>query len=211
MFIVLESIDGGGKGRQREEIEKYYKAKGVNIRTMGFPDHNNCVWREYIHPALHKEKILNKFTWFVGFAFDKAIWQEEIKKYKSDPNNLFIVDGYYTTTLVYQCLIQGFPSLDFGVKFSEEMGMVKPDLTIYLDVNPKVAMLRKYGEDGKDEKDMFESDVAMQAKIQAGFNKLIDEKIWCEWKVIDGGGTIEEVRDLVINEVQELKLNLNSK
>lgn len=210
MFIVLESIDGGGKGRQREEIEEYYKAKGVAIKTMGFPDHGNCLWNEYIHPALHKERILNKFTWFVAFAFDKAIWQEEIKKYKADPSNLFIADGYYTTTLVYQCIIQQFPSLDFGVQFAEEMGMVKPDLTIFLDVNPKTAMMRKYNEEGKEKKDMFEADIAMQEQIRSGFNGLIENNVWCEWKQVDGGGSVLEVRDQIITEIEELKLSLNN-
>lgn len=208
MFIVLESIDGGGKGRQRTEIEEYYQAKAVNIKSMGFPDHNTSVWKDYLHPGLHKEKVLNNFTWFVGFAFDKAIWQDEIKKYKNDPTNLFIADGYYTTTLVYQCIIQGFPSLDFGIQFAEEMGMVKPDLAIYLDVNPKVAMARKYQEEGKDEKDMFESDVKMQQKIRDGFKGLIANQTWCPWKELDGSGSIEEVRDIIINEIQDLKLNL---
>lgn len=206
MFIVLESIDGGGKGKQREELESFYEAKGVPIKTMGFPDHDNSLWREYLHPALHGEKNLNKFTWFVGFAFDKAIWQDEIKKFKSDPNNLFIADGYYTTTLVYQCLIQQFPSLDFGLEFAEEMSIVKPDLTLYLDVNPKVAMVRKYNEEGKEKKDMFEADIEKQEKIRAGFKELIEKKIWCEWKEIDGGGSIEEVRDLITNEIQDLIL-----
>lgn len=208
MFIVLESIDGGGKGRQRTELEEYYVSKGINVKTMGFPDHNNSVWRDYLHPALHGEKVLNKFTWFVSFAFDKAIWQDEIKKYKSDPTNLFIADGYYTTTLVYQCLLQGFPTLDFGIKFAEEMEMVKPDLVLYLDVNPKVAMVRKYNEEGKDQKDMFEADIEKQESIRNGFKELVEKNVWCDWKELDGSGSIEEVRDLVLNEIQELKLNL---
>lgn len=204
MFIVIESIDGGGKGRQREELVGYLQKRGIQIESKEFPDHDTAIWREYLHPVLHGEKKLTPGGWFSAFAFEKFLWEEKFKKYKGDKNNLFIADGYYTTTLVYQCLVQKKPSLKFGIEFAEELGIVKPDLAIYLSVSPKTALLRKREEDGKEKTDMFEKDIEKQIQIQEGFKNLIKDQVWCNWVEIDGNGTIQEVRDLVYEEIRKL-------
>lgn len=201
MFIVLESIDGGGKGKQREVLSKHLQDLGKVVKSYEFPDHNTSIWNDYLHPALHGKKKLTSGGWFSAFAFEKFLWEEELKKYKGDPSNLFIADGYYTTTLVYQCILQGVPSLDFGVQFAEELGIVKPDLAIYLDVNPKVAMERKNHEEGKEDKDINEGDIEKQYSIQEGFRKLVKENVWCNWEEVDGNGNIEEVRDLIYSKI----------
>ncbi len=204
MFIVLESIDGGGKGRQRLEVSNFFKEKGLNIASMEFPDHSTPVWEKYIHPALHGQRKLTSGGWFCAFSLEKFLWQEELKKYKSDPHNLFLADGYYTTTLVYQCLIQGAPTLDFAVEFAKVFDLVIPDLTIYLDVAAKTALMRKQKEEGKEEIDLFEGDIEVQGKIRDAFKKLIREKVWCPWLELDGNGTIEEVRDAIIAEISPM-------
>lgn len=204
MFIVIESIDGGGKGKQREEMIEFLGDRGVKVKSMEFPDHSTSIWNDYIHPALHGEKSLSPGAWFSAFAFEKFLWQEELAKYKSDKNNLFIADGYYTTTLAYQCMLYNKPSLDFGIKFAEELGIVKPDLTIYLDVNPKIALERKGKEEGKEKKDIFEGDLEKQKQIQEAFRKLVEDKVWCDWVQLDGNGSIQEVRDLIVDEIRKV-------
>jgi thymidylate kinase len=205
MFIVLESIDGGGKGRQRIEVETFFSAKGVNIKSAGFPDHSNSIWKDFLQPALHKKINLTPGAWFSAFALEKFLWQEELSKYQKDPNNLFIADGYYTTTLVYQCILNGVPELDFGVNFAEVLGIVKPDLTIYLDVNPATARARKDAEEGKEIQDMYESDIQKQEEIRSAFHYLIENKVWCDWNEIDGNGSIQEVRDQIIEQIELLR------
>ncbi|MBD3362425.1 hypothetical protein GF362_01770 [Candidatus Dojkabacteria bacterium] len=204
MFIVFESIDGGGKGKQREEMVKFLDEKGIKVESKEFPDHNTTIWRDYLHPALHDEKKLTSGAWFSAFALEKFLWEEKLKKFKGDKNNLFIADGYYTTTLVYQCILQKNPDLRFGVEFAEKLGIVKPDLTIYLDVHPKTALIRKSKEEGKEKTDIFESNLGKQKEIQTAFLKLAKEKVWCNWEVLDGNGTIQEVRDLVYEKIRQL-------
>ncbi|MCA9385715.1 hypothetical protein KC717_03645 [Candidatus Dojkabacteria bacterium] len=204
MFIVLESIDGGGKGRQREELVKYLENKDIQVKSAEFPDHSTPIWDEYLHPALHGEKHMTPGAWFSAFAMEKFLWEEELKKFKGDKNNIFIADGYYTTTLVYQCIIQNKPSLEFGIQFAEQLSIVKPDLAIYLDVHPKTALARKSLEEGKEKKDMFEEDLEKQVWIQAAFQKMVKEQVWCPWKQVDGNGSIHEVRDATFAEIRDI-------
>lgn len=207
MFIVLESIDGGGKGRQRVELVEFLKKKDVNVQSVEFPDHTTVIWDKYIHPALHGELDMVPGAWFSAFAFEKFLWDNELKKYKEDTNNLFIADGYYTTTLAYQCILQEKPSLEFGVQFAEEFGIVKPDLTIYLDVHPKTALARKENEEGKegDEgKDLFEASLEKQKEVRGAFQQLANDNVWCDWAVVDGNGSIQEVRDAVFAEIHKV-------
>lgn len=210
MFIVLESIDGGGKGRQRLEVESFFKSKGVNVSSAGFPDHTNSIWIDYLQPALHKKKYLTPGAWFSAFALEKFLWQDELNRFKGDKTNLFVADGYYTTTLVYQCILGGIPDLSFGIEFADKLGVVKPDLTIYLDVNPATARARKDAEEGKEVQDMYESDIQKQEQIRNAFKQLVDNNIWCDWKEVDGNGTIQEVRDHIIEEIESKRNNFYS-
>lgn len=207
MFIVLESIDGGGKGEQRKQLEKFMIAKGLTVKTMEFPDHSTSVWNDYLHPALHGEKYLTPGAWFSAFAFEKFLWEEELKKYKEDRNNFFIADGYYTTTLAYQCMLQNCPSLEFGLQFAEEFNIVKPDLAVFLDVHPKTAMERKRHEEGKhgdSNKDIFESNIEKQQSLHNAFSRMVKDQVWCKWVSIDGNGTIPEVRDSIFTHIQAM-------
>ncbi len=204
MFVVIESIDGGGKGKQREEVEKYFLQKEVTVASKEFPDHDTSLWNDYLHPALHGEKSLNAGAWFTGFLFEKFLWSDELKKYKGDKNNIFIADGYFTTMLVYQCKIQGKPTTEFALKVAKEFSLTRPDLVVYLDVNPKVAMHRKLKEEGKAEKDLFESDIEKQKEIKKAFKELASDNVWANWVELDGNGSIPEVRDLIIAEINKL-------
>ena len=70
MFIVLEGIDGAGKGRQRNELVAMLKGKIKDLHTVDFPDHKGTLYRELIKPALLEKISLNKSAWFLGFAIE---------------------------------------------------------------------------------------------------------------------------------------------
>lgn len=199
MFIVLEAIDGAGKGRQRTELINHYKQIEQSVGSCDFPDHDGFLYDKIIHPALHREIEIEPKTFMLSFMLDQMLWQPKIRSALRSPNNHFIADGYFTTTLVYQCYLGQVMDIEEAVDLAERLGIVKPDMNIYLDVDPKVALSRKQQEQGHEEGlDMYEGDLVKQNKIREGFLYLAEHKIFGDWEIIDGHGTIEEVKDQVI-------------
>lgn len=199
MFIVLEGIDGAGKGRQRIEITSLLDGRVKELHSIDFPDHQGVLYNQIIHPALHEEVELTKSGWFLSFALDQVLWQEKLKKAKQSKTEYYIVDGYYTTNIVYQSIVNKYFSLESTLEFARMFEIVEPDLTVFIDVDPEVAMARKMNEEGHDEGlDINERSITKQNKIQTGFKHMVDNQIFGKWESVDGNKSIEEVRDQIM-------------
>lgn len=205
MFIVLDSIDGAGKGKQREVLEQYVKSKtNLELKTEGFPVHNDF-YANVIHPCLQEEKTMNGPSWVLSYLLDKTLEAPKIEPYLAKKNNLYIADGYFTTTIAYQSLLMKQVKLAKLVSLAKQFEIPTPDLAIFIDADPEVAFKRKQLEEGHSEGlDMFEKSLKKQKKLQAIFNKMVDKQIYCKWLRVDGNGTIEAV---LANIVQVLKDN----
>jgi len=198
MFIVIEGIDGAGKGFQREQLVKYLSQKGV-VKTTDFPDHKGSLYKEVIHPAISGDIKVSKSALFLSFALDQLLWQEKIAPYKGSKTEHFIADGYFTTNIVYQSLMSKTFELQQVLHFAETFGIIKPDFNVFLDVDPEIAMGRKEIEEGHDEGlDIYESSFDKQCQIRAGFKKMIEENIFGKWGEIDGNGGRSDVTDGLI-------------
>lgn len=200
MFIVLEGIDGAGKGRQRLEVTKIFKEKHLLVNSMEFPDHQGFLYKELIKPVLLEKKKASKKALFVSFALDQLLFAEEISQFKNNSAGLFIVDGYFTTNLVYNCLVDDALTLDSALNFAREFKLPEPDLTIFIDVDPEVALNRKKQEAGHEEGlDIHERDLNKQKKIRSAYLKLAHDGVFGKWEVVAGNGSIEEVTKNILN------------
>jgi dTMP kinase len=193
MFIVLEGIDGAGKGHQRNILVQKLTDR-YQLSTTDFPDHQGMLYQKLIHPAISEEIKLSNSALFLSFALDQLLWQDRIQPTVGSKDLFFIADGYYTTNIVYQCLMSGNFTLEQALEFAKTYGLAEPDLTIYLDVDPKKAMERKMQEDGHEEGlDIYERSLHKQQQIRAGFKKMVNEQIFGKWAEVDGNGSLEEV------------------
>ncbi|HLD03671.1 MAG TPA: hypothetical protein VJC17_02770, partial [Candidatus Dojkabacteria bacterium] len=71
MFIVLEGIDGAGKGLQRNEIISLLQDKVKQLFSTEFPDHKSVIYNALIHPGLHQEIELTPSALFLSFLLDQ--------------------------------------------------------------------------------------------------------------------------------------------
>ncbi|MEO6728594.1 MAG: hypothetical protein ABIM99_01600 [Candidatus Dojkabacteria bacterium] len=204
MFIVLDSIDGAGKGKQREVLEQYLKANtSIKLKTEGFPVHNEF-YNYVVHPALQEEKTMNGPSWVLSYLLDKTLETPNIKPFVGEKNNLYIADGYFTTTIAYQSLLMKQVKLAKLIFLAKQFEIPQPDLAIFIDADPEVAFKRKREEEGHNEGlDMFEKSLKKQKKLQAIFNKMVDKQIYCKWLRVDGNGTIEEVLQNIIQVLKD--------
>jgi len=207
MFILIEAIDGAGKGQQRNNLVSYLSDKVKELTTVDFPDHNSVLYEHIIHPAIHQEIKISPESLFLSFALDQMLWQKKITKTKGSKESYFIADGYYTTAIVYQSLMENVLSLEKALDFADTFAIQKPDIAIYLDVDPEVALQRKAKEEGHEEGfDIYERSLAKQKKIRSGFKKLVNEQIFGDWVEVDGSKSIEGVFEQIITVLKEKKI-----
>ena len=214
MFIVLESIDGGGKGHQRIEISDRLGKMGFEVKGVEFPVHN-AFYETVIHPALQGETKMNQASWVLSYLLDKTLYTDNITPYlgngagnrAGNKKKFFICDGYFTTTIAYQSLLMKQVPLKKLIQYGEEFEIPVPDLAIYLDVDPKVAISRKKKEEGHDEgPDMFEKSLKKQIELQEIFRKMARGQIYCPWVQVDGNGSVEAVTELIIGALKDRKI-----
>lgn len=200
MFIVLDAIDGAGKGHQRLALKKYIlENTKLELASEEFPVHN-AFYETVIHPALQEEVTMNSASWVLSYLLDKTLEADKIVPYVGSSDALYIADGYFTTTIAYQSLLMEQVPLERLLGYSEEFNIPKPDLCIFLDTDPEVAFKRKDIEEGHDEGlDMFEKSIEKQRKLKDIFNKMHDEQIYSKWVKVDGNGTPEEVTSAIID------------
>ena len=207
MFIVLDSIDGGGKGRQRIEVTNFLEENyGIKVKGLEFPVHN-VFYESVIHPALQEETTMNKASWVLSYLLDKTLASPKIEPYVGKDGNIFVADGYFTTTIAYQSFLMKQVELEKLLSYARDFNIPKPDLAIFLDVDPEIAIERKNKEEGHDEGlDMFEKSLEKQKKLRKIFQNMVNNNIYCDWDIVNGDLSINEVRDEIIQVLKKHKI-----
>ncbi len=195
MFIVIEGIDGAGCETQAQAVIKNLQQQGKTAQYFKFPHYDTPVGAMikeflYTHATHSAEEQFLLYT--LQFIFDKA----QIRKALN--NGIVIADRYFTTTLCYQTL-EGFPE-DVALRYAKDFGIIEPDLTIYLDVQPETAIQWKYGE--QKAKNFREKDHAFIRKTYDKYNDLVNRNVWGNWKRVNGNAPIEQVTQSVLSVIR---------
>jgi dTMP kinase len=150
-LIVLEGIDGSGKSTQYRQLCARMEKQNIDYNHIVFPRYDkesSALIRMYLsgqfgsHPG-----DVNPYVASTFFAVDRfASYREDWGKiYES--GGLILSDRYTTSNAVHQgCKLPDEELEDFfGWLYDLEygkMGLPKPDLVIYLDVDVKTSLSR---------------------------------------------------------------------
>lgn len=196
MFIVIEGIDGAGCETQAKNLQKYLERDKIPYSFIKYPDYDKNIG-QFIKEFLYKNKNLTPDEQFLlyslQFIMDKKLISEKREK------EVVIADRYFSTTLCFQTL-EGV-ALDKEIRFAEDFGIEKPDMVIYLDVLPDLAISRKKGE--KKEKNRREKDFEFIKKTYRQYNSLIDQQIWTKWVKIDGSRKVDEITQEIFDIIKK--------
>lgn len=187
-FIVLDGIDGCGKGTQTKLLSDFLIQKRYNVLTKKYPDYDHPIG-ELIHNFLYKKFNPNLGTevllYSAGHIKDKELIEGFIEK-----NGIVLADRYFTSTIVYQ-YIKGFP-IEKILALIELFEAPKPDLCIYIKISPETSLARK-SKEKPGNLDRHEEDMKFQTKLAETFDKIIADRIYCDWETIDGEQSVENV------------------
>lgn len=211
LFISFEGIDGSGKSTQVRKLAEALTSEGYEVVVTREP--GGSVGAEEIRKLIltgdpgrwSAETELLLFNAARRDHLEKTIWPAlEVGK-------IVITDRFADSTRVYQGVTRGDLRAKVDALHAEMIG-VEPDLTIVLDMEPRIgldrALIRMGGANASQAEDRFEkmgSD--FQVKLRAGYLDIAATyKTRCS--VVDASGTIDEVFGRVYQVVVE-KLMVN--
>ena len=168
-LIVIEGLDGSGKGTQAQLLFDRLVKEGRKVKKISFPVYSSdssALVRMYLagqfgsRPGDVNAYAASSFYAVDRFASFKADWG---KDYSDD--YIIIADRYTTSNGVHQC--SKLPEdewnsfMDWLYDFEyKKMGIPSPDTVIYLDMSPRVSqklLTSRYSGD-ESKKDIHEKD-----------------------------------------------------
>ncbi|PQE21802.1 thymidylate kinase protein [Rutstroemia sp. NJR-2017a BBW] len=203
-FIVIEGLDRAGKTTQVKRLCDSLYASGRNVKRLRFPDRTTSIG-QMINSYLQSSTSLSDQTIHLLFSANRWEKAEEIRDLIAKGYTI-VCDRYYYSGMVYTSAkyLDGSPKkLDLKWCKNPEVGLPKPDLVVFLDLEAEEAEKRGgYGEEKYEEK-------SMQKRVREGFLGLRNGQLGFEdearnMRVLDAGKAIDEVADGVWDVVQSL-------
>lgn len=200
-FIVLEGLDGAGTSTQSSLLKEFLKKRKTPFTFVKSPDLDHPVGRLY-DDYLNEKFDLNTEQVFLLCAIDVLNSVPRIKKGLKE-EKFVIADRYITATLAYRDA-KGFP-MDKGLKLIDILDFPKPDLIIFLDIDPETSIKRK--SDQKRNLDLHEKDLDYLKRVRESYKKEISKNILGKWIVIDGdrGRSKKEIHEDILKVINSLE------
>jgi dTMP kinase len=203
MFIAVEGIDGSGKGTQCGLLNRWIREKGFETYLTAEPT-NGPIGR-ILREGLKKGGLVPE-TEALLFAADRSEHIKEISR-MLEKGRVVITERYLCSSFAYQ----GASGLD--MKWLKELNRfaLLPDITIYLDIAPEVALKRISSLNSlrgrMREKEHFEK-MDILARVRELYLGLLESE---NMVPIDASGTIEDVQAAIRRKVSKPLTGLEEK
>lgn len=190
-FVTIEGCEGVGKTYQTKLLRQYCEERGLNVvftREPGGSDIAEQI-RKIILDANNNE--MDDMCEAFLYAASRIQHLKDIVKPALSQGKVVICDRYVDSSYVYQGLGRGL-GLDKIVRLNEiAVGEYMPEFTVFLDLSPDNAFLRKGGADQNDR--MEAVGYAFHRKVYEGYKRLIANNP-DRFEVIDASGTKEQTQ-----------------
>lgn len=192
-FIVLEGLDGSGKGTQTALLKDHFKSLGKRVRVVDFPAYNSegcALVKLYLDGKLgDNPDDTNAYAASMFFAADRYVsyvtsWREDYL----DPDTILLANRYTTANAYHQlskmpedawdAFLAWLWDFEFG-----KLGLPKPDRVILLDMPESVssAMVRHRSEATGQKMDIHEKDEEYLLRCRRAAAYTAEK---CGWTVI---------------------------
>ncbi|UCD79552.1 MAG: dTMP kinase [Desulfobacterales bacterium] len=203
MFISLEGIEGCGKTTQIRQLSAYFEERGhpyIVTREPGGTAIGEKIRSILLDPA---SKDMVPTAELLLYMADRAQHINELIRPCLDQGKYVLCDRYFDATVVYQGFARGL-----DIRFILDLHRIifqdlKPDLTLLLDLPPRIGLERAWheldsgGRSGTESR-FEEETINFHEKVRQGYLELarLEPK---RFKVIDASGKIDEVQSDIRN------------
>ena len=197
-FIVLDGPDGCGKTTQTKLLAEWLKEQGVDV--VAFRDPGATTIGEKVREILLNPEHIAMSTpteVLLHMAARVQLWQEKISPALKG-NKCVILDRWLSSTCAYQGYAGGF-GMDKVIKIAtDSLERPWPDLTVILDVDPKIGLTRLQREFDRIER----KGDGYHKRVREGFLELSKGRE--SFAVVDASGDVKTVHKKVIEVVEKI-------
>ena len=201
-FITFEGPEGSGKTSVITGVEKYLTKEGYNILTTREPG-GIRIAEDIRSIILHKDNIeMDAHAEALLFAASRSQhFHEKIVPALKD-NKIILCDRFIDSSLAYQGHARelGIDNVYEINKFA--IGDLLPELTLFIDVPPKVGLERVFSNIRKIDRLDLET-LQFHEKVYEGY-MIIAKKYSNRFKIVDGTQSIEKVVEDAIKIIKNI-------
>jgi len=191
-LIVFEGLDGSGITTQSTLLRNYLIEKGKD--TLLTKEPTDGLIGGIIKSALRKEWCTDPYTLQMLFAADRSHHLESEIEPALKKGRAVICDRYILSSLVYgslQVSLEGLKQLNTN--------FLKPNLTIFVDTQPKICVERM--RKARHHIELFEEEHKLE-QIRKMYISM--KNYFPNTQIIDGNRMPNEILDDVINHVKKI-------
>ena len=195
-FVVLEGIDGSGTTTQSARLAVSLRASGIEVVSTREPSDGPI--GQVLRRALTRQLPgMSDRTLALLFAADRLDHLATVVEPALTEGKVVVSDRYVLSSLAYQ-------GLRLPLRWVETLNAAarRPDLTLFLEVDPGTAARRRQGRGGTEE--LFDADEVQRAVARA-YTRVARKHARTQRVVrVDGGGSPEEIAGEILSKVQAL-------
>ena len=189
-FITFEGCDGCGKSTQLRLLSEYLVQEGIPHIFTREPGGGKI--SEAIREILLSGKNMEMTDECEALLYAAARMQHLSDRVEPAlaEGKLVICDRYVDSSLAYQAYARGLGREFVSQINGAALKKYRPDVTIFIDLTPEAAFLRKHGADENDR--LEQAGMEFHKRVYAGYKALAEdepERIVC----VDGNKTPDEI------------------
>ena len=203
-LITIEGCEGSGKSTQSKLLKQYLESKNLKVILTREPGGSKTA-EQIRNILLSPQSTISPICELMLYESARAQHFQEIIKPNLDSGYIVICDRFTDSTIAYQ----GY-GRKLNIKMIEKLNSIatenkKPDLTIYLDINPNLGIKKAKTISGKDFKngDRIEREsLKFHNNVRKGFLELT-KKYPNRVKKVKTSSIISKTQNLINKEIDK--------
>ena len=181
-LIVIEGIDGSGKGTQLQLLLNYLNEKQISHASFDFPQYGKTFFGDFAHRFLNGEfghfSRINPYLASFPYAADR--WQVKDKIWQAINDGKLVICNRYTPSSIYQAVKVRSPQRKNFLNWVDTLeyevfGIPRPSLVIFLYVPLELAQTLI----AKKKKDQYEKNTKYLKKVEEMYLDILKtNKSW---------------------------------
>ena len=203
VFLVIEGVDGAGKGTQIELLRRAIERCGRSVHVTAEPSTLpiGALLRRYLRREL-PDSVPGPAGMALLFAADRMQHLEHEILARLTVGEVVLCDRYYASSIVYQTAMDETAGGQLMQWIADVNAHARrPDRTVVLDLDPELAASRRAARGTPFE--LFEQ-LEMQRRIRHNYRRLAQLRPQDDMRFVDASRTPEAVHEDVFALVREL-------